>query len=71
MAKGSVPPAFLKNIKGKNSVAPGSKIVDPKGKKGTVSKVAKGKVVVKHADGTTDTHPVGSVKKAAASKRKK
>jgi hypothetical protein len=67
--KGKIPPQFLK---AKKAAAPmpgkGAKIVDPKGKAGTVTAVAGQIAKVRHADGSTDTHPVGALKKAAAAK---
>lgn len=73
-AKKTLPPAFLANIKkakGAPSIGKGTRVVDPKGKKGTVTKVAGGKVTVKHDDGTVDKHPVMRVKKTVAPKAAK
>lgn len=70
--KGSVPPQFLKAQKKAAAPKPakGAKVVDPKGKTGTVVGT-KGMIAkVRHADGSTDTHPVGALKKAAPRKGK-
>ena len=73
MAKKALPPAFLNNVKkakGAPSIGKGTRVVDPKGKKGTVTKVTGGKVTVQHDDGTVDKHPVMRVKKTGAVKTK-
>lgn len=78
MAKKGLPPAFLANIQKKKAAAAGGggvgvgdTVIDPKGNKGKVMKIAGGKVHVKHADGTVDKHPVMTVKKSAAAKKSK
>jgi preprotein translocase subunit YajC len=74
MAKKSLPPAFLANIKkakAAGGIGTGTRVVDPKGNKGTVTKVAAGTVTVKHDNGTVDKHPVAKVKKTAAPKKGK
>ena len=66
--KGSVPPQFLKAQKkaAPAKVGKGAKVTDPKGKPGTVVSTAGMIAKVRHKDGTTDTHPIGALKKAAA-----
>jgi hypothetical protein len=72
MAKGKIPPQFLKaQKKAAPAAAKGAKVIDPKGKSGTVTAVMGGMVKVKHTDGSTDVHPKGAVKKAAAPKKPK
>lgn len=51
-------------------VAKGAKVTDPKGKSGTVVGTAGMIAKVRHKDGTTDTHPIGALKKSAAKKGK-
>lgn len=69
--KGKVPPQFLK---AKKAAAPkaakGAAVVDSKGNAGTVTKVTGGIAKVRHADGSTDTHPVGALKKSKTPKGK-
>jgi hypothetical protein len=71
--KGRTPPQFVKAQK-KAAAAPtaakGAKVIDPKGKAGTVTKVAGGIAKVRHTDGSTDTHPVGALKKTKTPKGK-
>lgn len=70
--KKSLPPAFLANIKkakGGAGIGKGTRVVDPKGNKGTVTKVAGGTVTVQHDNGTVDKHPVMRVKKTAPGKK--
>ncbi|HZP15560.1 MAG TPA: hypothetical protein VFA96_07045 [Nocardioides sp.] len=52
-------------------VAKGAKVVDPKGKPGTVVGTAGMIAKVRHTDGSTDTHPMGALKKSAAKKKGK
>jgi hypothetical protein len=71
--KGSVPPQFLKARKkaaAPAKVAKGAKVTDPKGKSGTVVGTAGMIARVRHADGSTDTHPIGALKKAHTKKGK-
>jgi len=69
--KGKIPPQFLKAKKGAApKAAKGAAVVDPKGKAGTVTSVTGGIAKVRHADGSTDTHPVGALKKSKTAKGK-
>lgn len=66
--KGKLPPSFRKAAKKIAATGPAKtdRIIDPAGKPGTVLSVAGGMVKVKHDDGSTDIHPIGSVRKIQA-----
>lgn len=49
----------------------GDKIVEPKDKDGVVTSVKKGKVSVKRADGTRNSHAATAVKQAANARKRK
>jgi len=75
-SKKSLPPFLSKKMVAKPGSAvggpkPGDKIVDPKDKKGVVTSVKKGKVSVKHTDGTRDSHAAAAVKQVARARKGK